>query len=60
MIDSEVMQAASDDHDQIRKVVFGIPQNIFYDPRALDARNGVLHLDSDSRNFAIALFLLGR
>ena len=47
MINSEVMQSASDNHDQIRKIVFGISQNIFHDARALDAGNGMFNLDTN-------------
>jgi len=32
------MQETSDDHDQIKKIVFGVSQNTFHDSRALNAR----------------------
>jgi hypothetical protein len=59
MIDSKVVQATGDDHDQIRKIFFRVSQSIFHDPRALDARNGVFHSNPDFRYLAIALFLFG-
>jgi len=53
------MQATGDDHDQIRKIVFRVSQNIFHDPRALDASDGMFHTDPDFRDLVIALFLFG-
>jgi len=53
------VQATSDDHDQIRKIIFRVSQNIFHDPRTLDARNGMFHSDPDFRDLTIALFLFG-
>ncbi len=59
MIDAKVVQATGDDHNQIRKIIFRVSQNIFHDPRALDTRNGMFHSDPDFRNLAIMLFLFG-
>ena len=59
MINAKIMQATGDDHDQIRKIVFRVPQNIFHDPRTLDARNGMFHSDTDFRYLAITFFLFG-
>lgn len=53
------MQATSDDHDQIRKIVFRVPQNVFHDARTFDARNGMFYSDPDFGDFAIAFFLSG-
>jgi len=41
------MQTASDHHDQIRKLIFGVPQYIFHDPTALDAGNGMFDFDTN-------------
>jgi hypothetical protein len=41
------MQAASNDHDQIRKVIFGVPPGIFHDPATLDARKGMFNFDTN-------------
>jgi len=59
MLDSEVMQPASQNHHQIGKVVFGISQNILDNPRALDARNGMFHSHTHACDLAIALLLFG-
>lgn len=59
MIDSQVVQTTSDDHDQVREVVFRVSQDIFYDPRTLDARNRMFDTDPNFRDLAIALFVLG-
>ena len=59
MIDTKVMQTASNHHDQIRKVVLRVSQNVFHDPGALDASNGMFHSDTDFRDLAIAFFVLG-
>ena len=59
MFDAEVMQATGDDHDQIRKIIFRISQNIFHDPGAFDARNGMLHSDTNFGYLAIVLLLFG-
>jgi len=59
MVNADVVQATSDDHDQIRKIIFRVSQNIFHDPRTLDARNGMFHSDPDFRDLTIALFLFG-
>ena len=59
MIDSKVMQATGNHHDQIRKVVFRVSQNIFHNARTLDARNGMFDFDTNLRQLAIALFLFG-
>jgi len=53
------MQAASDHHDQIRKTVFGVSQNILHDSRPLDTRNGMFDPDTNLRQLAVALFLFG-
>jgi hypothetical protein len=42
---SKIVQAASDHHDQIRKLIFGVPQDIFYDPTALDSGKGMFDFD---------------
>jgi hypothetical protein len=39
------MQAASDHHDQIGKLLFGVSQNIFHDPTALDTGKGMFDFD---------------
>ena len=57
MLDTKVMQATGDDHDQIRKIIFRISQNIFHDPRALDASNRMFHFDANFRHLAIVLLL---
>ena len=59
MIDSQVMQATGNHHDQIRKAILLVSQGIFDDPRTLDARNGMLYFDTNLRQLAIALFLFG-
>jgi len=56
MFDTQVMQATSNHHDQIRKISFRISQNIFDDPRALDTSNRMFHFDANFRYLAIALF----
>jgi len=53
------MQATGNHHDQIRKVVFRVSQNIFHNARTLDARNGMFDFDTNLRQLAIALFLFG-
>jgi len=45
MIDPMIMQSASNSHDQIRKVIFGVSQNIFHDATSFDTRNGMFNLD---------------
>lgn len=37
MVNAEVVQAAGDNHNQIREVVFGVSENIFHDAGTLDA-----------------------
>jgi hypothetical protein len=59
MIDSKVMQTTSDDHDQIRKIIFRVPQNVFHDPRTFDPRNGMFYSNPNFGYFAIAFFLSG-
>jgi len=59
MINSKIMQSASQHHDQIRKIFFCISQNIFHDPGALDARDCMFNLDTDFGHLAIVLFLFG-
>ena len=59
MINSKVMQATGNYHDQIREAIFGVSQNIFYKSRTLDTRNRMFDSDAKLGNFAIALFLLG-
>gem|GEM_PF-4555544 len=54
------MQATGDDHDQIRKAIFGVSQNIFHNARTLDTTNRMLHSDAHFGDFAIALFLFSR
>lgn len=53
------MQSASDDHNQVRKVVFRVSQDILHDATAFDTRNGMFNLDPNLGDLAIALFLLG-
>ena len=57
MLDSDVMKPACENHHQIRKVVFGISENILHNPGALDARNGMFHSNTNSCDLTIALFL---
>jgi hypothetical protein len=57
VVDTEIMQATSQDHHQIRKTVFSIPQNILHGSRTLDARNGMFDFDADFGQLAIFLFL---
>ena len=59
MIDSKVMQATGNHHDQVRKTIFRVSQHIFHNARALDARNGMFDFDTNLRHLAIALFLFG-
>lgn len=59
VIHSKIMQAASDHHDQIRKTVFGVSQNILHDSRPLDTRNSMFDPDTNLRHLAVALFLFG-
>ena len=59
MINSIIMQSASDDHHQIRKVVFCVSQDILHDATSFDARNGMFNLDPNLQHLAIALFLFG-
>jgi len=53
------MQATGNRHDQIGKVVLRVSQNIFHNARTLDAGNGMFDFDTNLRQFAIALFLIG-
>ena len=59
MINSKVMQATGNHHDQIRKAIFGVSQNIFHDPRTFDTRNCMLDSDTHLGDLAIALFVCG-
>jgi hypothetical protein len=59
MFNSIIVQSASNYHDQVRKVVFRVSQNILHNSTAFDPRNGMFDLDTDLRQFAIALFLFG-
>ena len=59
MFHTKIMQATCNYHNQIRKIILRVSQNIFHDPRSLDPRNGMFNLDSDLRHLAIALFLFG-
>jgi hypothetical protein len=45
---AKVMQTASDHHDQIRKIIFRVPQNIFDDPTTLDTRERMFDFDTNS------------
>jgi hypothetical protein len=56
---SKVMQATGDDHDQIRKAIFGVSQNIFHNSGTLDTRNRMFHSDAHFGDLAIALLLFG-
>ncbi len=59
MLNSIIVQSTSNDHDQIRKVIFCVSQNILHDSTAFDPRNGMFNLDADLRYLAIAPFLFG-
>lgn len=59
MIDTKVVQTASNDHDQIRKIVFRVSQDVFHGTRTFDTRNGMLDTDTNFGDLAIALFLFG-
>jgi hypothetical protein len=53
------VQAASDQHDQIRELIFGVPQDIFDDPTALDTGQGVFDFDANLGKLAIGFLFLG-
>ena len=59
MLNAKVVQATCDHHDQIRKVVLRVSQNIFHDPRTLDTSKGMFNFDTDFGHLTIALLLLG-
>ena len=56
---SEVMQATGNDHDQIRKAVLGVSQNIFHNSGTLDTRDRMFDFDPNFRNLTIGRFLFG-
>ena len=60
MAHSKIVQSASEHHRQVRKIIFGISQNIFHDARAFDPRNGMFNLDANLGHLAIARFLSDR
>lgn len=60
MFDPKVVQARCNHHDQIRKTVFGVSQNLLADPRTLDAGEGMFHFDTDFGQLAIAMLVFGR
>lgn len=59
MVDTKVVQATSNHHDRIGKIIFGISQHIFHSPRAFDACNGMFHADTNFGYLAVALFVPG-
>jgi hypothetical protein len=54
------MQRTSFFHDRIRHPLFGVPQDIFHDTRALHARECMFHFDPDLCQLSVALLLSGR
>jgi len=59
VIDTKVMQTASNLHDQVRKIILRVSQRILHSSRTLDARNGMFNPHTDFRYLAIELFLFG-
>ena len=51
------MQATRDNHTEIRKVIFGVAQHIFNNPRTLDACKGMFDSDPNTRYLPIVPFL---
>jgi len=59
MVNSIIVQPTSNDHDQIRKVIFRVSQYILHNSTAFDPRNGMFNSDTNLRYLAITLFLFG-
>ena len=59
MVNSIIVQPTSNYHRQIRKVILRVSQNIFDDATSFDDRNGMLNLDPNLIQLAVALFLFG-
>lgn len=47
MVNSKVVQAAGHHPDQVGKIVLGVPQYIFDNPQALNARQGMFDSDAN-------------
>lgn len=50
MSNAQVMQSASDFHDQIRKVIFAVAKSVFDNSAALNASNGVFNANAKTGN----------
>jgi len=48
MIDPEIVQATSDFHSHVRQIVFGVAANIFDNPTAFHACDGMFNPDANS------------
>lgn len=59
MIHTKIVQTASDHHDQIRSFLFGVSQDIFHDPTALDTGKGMFDDDPKLGKLAIGFLFFG-
>lgn len=60
MIHAKIVQATGDHHDQIRKIIFEVSQNIFDNPTALDTGKGMFDFDTNLGELAIRFLFFGR
>lgn len=57
VLNSEIMQATCNNHNQVRESFFRIAQHIFHNAWALDASNCMFDFDANSGEVTIVSFL---
>jgi hypothetical protein len=57
---AQIVQPTRDEHNHVRKAVFGVTELVFGNPTNLDASNRMLDPNPRARQFAVTAFLTGR